>query len=73
QVVASSLQAHGHTIVLSNTFAPTPALSWAVKEFNALGAIVITASHNPGKYSGLKIKGAFGGSVPTEITHRMEA
>jgi len=73
QVVASSLQAHGHTVVLSNTFAPTPALSWAVKEFNALGAIVITASHNPGKYSGLKIKGAFGGSVPTEITHRMEA
>jgi phosphomannomutase len=38
-----------------------------------LGALVITASHNPGSYSGLKVKGAFGGSVPPEVTQQIEA
>ncbi len=40
---------------------------------NVLGAFVITASHNPGAYSGFKIKGAFGGSVPPEVTAKVEA
>jgi phosphomannomutase len=34
---------------------------------------VITASHNPAAYSGLKIKGAFGGSVAPEVTQQVEA
>jgi phosphomannomutase len=34
---------------------------------------VITASHNPGIYSGLKVKGGFGGSVPPEVTQKIEA
>ncbi len=71
--VANIVSAAGFDILLSETFAPTPAFSWAAKQENALGALVITASHNPGKYLGLKVKSAFGGSVPPEVTKEIEA
>jgi phosphomannomutase len=71
--VAETVTAAGFDVLFSETFAPTPAFSWAAKQLNALGALVITASHNPGKYSGLKVKGAFGGSVPPEVTKEIEA
>ncbi|MDJ0618734.1 MAG: phosphoglucomutase/phosphomannomutase family protein [Calothrix sp. MO_192.B10] len=70
--VAEVVSAAGFDILLSETYAPTPAFSWAAKQQNALGALVITASHNPGKYSGLKVKSAFGGSVPPEVTKEIE-
>jgi phosphomannomutase len=73
QTTAEAVKAAGFDVLLSDTFAPTPAFSWAAKQFNALGALVITASHNPGGYSGLKVKGAFGGSVPPEVTKKIEA
>jgi len=71
--VAESVQQAGFDVLLSDGYAPTPAFSWAAKQENALGALVITASHNPGKYSGLKVKGAFGGSVAPAITQQIEA
>ncbi len=71
--VAEVVAAAGFDVLLSETFAPTPAFSWAAKQENALGALVITASHNPGKYSGLKVKSAFGGSVPQEVTKEIES
>ena len=73
QKTAESLQLIGFEVLLTETFAPTPAFSWVAKQENALGALVITASHNPGSYSGLKVKGAFGGSVPSEVTQEIEA
>lgn len=73
QVAAEAIQAAGFDVLLSEMYAPTPAFSWAAKAQNALGAIVITASHNPGVYSGLKVKGAFGGSVSPEVTQKIEA
>lgn len=63
----------GFDVLIANDFAPTPAFSWAAYERKALGALVITASHNPANYSGLKIKGAFGGSVSPEVTAKVEA
>ncbi len=73
KLTAESIQAAGFDVLLSECFAPTPAFSWAAKAHNALGAIVITASHNPAAYLGLKVKSAFGGSVPPEITEQIEA
>ncbi len=58
--------------VLADTPTPTPASSWAVVERGALGALVITASHNPPEWLGLKIKGPFGGSVEGDFTQRVE-
>jgi phosphomannomutase len=73
KVAAEALQEAGFDVLLSQSYAPTPAFSWAAKAENALGAIVLTASHNPAAYLGLKVKGAFGGSVSPEITQQIEA
>ncbi len=73
QVTADVVAQAGFEVLLSNTYAPTPAFSWAAYHRQALGALVITASHNPGQYSGFKVKGAFGGSVPLPITQRIQA
>jgi phosphomannomutase len=73
QATAEAVRAAGFDVLLSEGYAPTPAFSWAAKQMNALGALVITASHNPGKYSGLKVKGAFGGSVAPAVTQQIEA
>ncbi len=73
QLTAEAIQEAGFDVLLSECFAPTPAFSWAAKAHNALGAIVMTASHNPAAYLGFKVKSAFGGSVPPEITEQIEA
>jgi len=72
QRAAEAVTKAGFDALLSKTYAPTPAFSLAAKQYNALGALVITASHNPGSYLGLKVKGAFGGSVPPEVTQKIE-
>ena len=73
KVAAQAIQSAGFDVLLSASYAPTPAFSWVAKAENALGAIVITASHNPANYLGLKVKGYFGGSVAPEITQQIEA
>ncbi|MDQ2099498.1 MAG: phosphoglucomutase/phosphomannomutase family protein [Tychonema bourrellyi B0820] len=70
---AKAVQNAGFDVLLSDSYAPTPAFSLAAKQLNALGAIVLTASHNPGAYLGLKVKGGFGGSVSPEVTQQIEA
>ena len=72
KTAALAIQAVGLTPILADRYAPTPAFSWAAYDRKGLGALVITASHNPGSYSGLKVKGAFGGSVPPEVTQKIE-
>lgn len=47
---AEAVRAAGFDVLLSECYAPTPAFSWAAKQLNALGALVMTASHNPGSY-----------------------
>ncbi len=69
---AIAIQNAGFDVLLSESYAPTPAFSLAAKQLNALGAIVLTASHNPGAYLGLKVKGGFGGSVSPEVTQQIE-
>ena len=58
--------------LLADTPVPTPACSWAVVKHQALGALVVTASHNPPEWLGLKIKGPFGGSVEGDFTKAVE-
>jgi phosphomannomutase len=52
QRMAVAIQQAGFDVIIGDTFAPTPAFSWAAHSQNALGALVITASHNPGDYLG---------------------
>ncbi len=51
---------------LTRTDAPTPAISYNVKEKNADAGVVITASHNPPRYNGFKLKAAYGGSATAD-------
>jgi phosphomannomutase len=71
-ITAKAIQKAGFDVLLAQDYAPTPAFSWAAKVKNALGALVLTASHNPAGYLGLKVKGAFGGSVSPEVTKKIE-
>jgi len=73
KTVATAVEKAGFDVLLAQDYAPTPAFSFAAHHLSALGALVITASHNPAGYLGLKVKGAFGGSVSQEITQQIEA
>jgi phosphomannomutase len=72
EAIGSAVRGAGLEPVLAASPVPTPACSWAVVERGALGALVITASHNPPEWLGLKIKGPFGGSVEGAFTARVE-
>lgn len=70
--VACVLAANDFHVHLADSDAPTPAISFAVKELGAIGGVMITASHNPPRYNGVKLKAAYGGSAPHELCHRVE-
>jgi len=70
--VAEVAAGNGIKVFLSDDVAPTPAVSWAVKELGAGAGIMITASHNPPIYNGFKIKENFGGSARPETTQLLE-
>lgn len=72
EAIAASVHGCELEPLLTASAVPTPACSWAVVERKALGALVITASHNPPEWLGLKIKGPFGGSVKGDFTAAVE-
>jgi len=52
--------------------APTPVISYAVTATKSAGAIIITASHNPGRWNGFKFKDEAGASAPSEVAAEIE-
>jgi phosphomannomutase len=70
--VARVLAANGHHVLLFDGPAPTQVSSWTVVDRRAAGAVVVTASHNPPEFNGLKYKPDFGGSAPPEVSTRLE-
>lgn len=70
---AEVLAGNGIGVELFETDVPTPVVSWAVREREAAGGVVITASHNPAEFNGFKIKAAWGGSATPETTRAVEA
>jgi phosphomannomutase len=70
--VARVLAANGFTVLLSQSDAPTPAISFAVRHQRAIAGVMITASHNAPRYNGVKLKAAFGGSALPDQCHRVE-
>jgi phosphomannomutase len=65
--------ATGIPVMLANGITPTPALSWAVRERGAAGGIVITSSHNPAEWNGVKYKGWYGGSGKPSMIAEIES
>jgi phosphomannomutase len=69
---AEVLLANGVAVVLSDRACPTPAVSFTIVDGKFDGGIVITASHNPADYNGVKLKTDFGGSAEKDITDGVE-
>ena len=72
ELAAAAVQGCHLLPLLATAPTPTPTMSWAVGQRRALGALVVTASHNPPEWLGIKIKGPFGGSVESGFTERVE-
>ena len=70
--VAVIAAGNGIAVWLSDGYAPTPAVSWAVRERGAGAGVMITASHNPPRYNGFKVKEFFGGSARPATTKLLE-
>ncbi|MGM9926640.1 MAG: phospho-sugar mutase [Bacillus sp. (in: firmicutes)] len=64
--MAKTLGRHEIKVYLFSELRPTPELSFAVRYLNAFAGIMITASHNPSIYNGLKIYGEDGGQLTPE-------
>lgn len=69
QVTASA----GIPVRLAARITPTPALSYAVRESQAAGGVMITSSHNPYQWNGVKYKAAYGGSGSPSIMTKIES
>jgi alpha-D-glucose phosphate-specific phosphoglucomutase len=63
---ARVLAGNGIVTWLTRTDSPTPAISFNVKDKGADAGVVITASHNPPRYNGFKLKASYGGSATAE-------
>ncbi len=71
--IANILASNNIRVYLSQAFIPTPVLSYTVKKRGLSAGVMITASHNPYIYNGVKFKGDYGGSAMIELTKNIEA
>ncbi|HKS36146.1 MAG TPA: phosphoglucomutase/phosphomannomutase family protein, partial [Verrucomicrobiae bacterium] len=67
------LAGNGFDVVLTSEPSPTPSVSFAVLALQAIGGVMITASHNPAAFNGFKLKAHFGGSAEPVMCQAVEA
>lgn len=72
RVASEVFASNGIEVLLSNDFVASPILSFAVRHFRAAGGVMITASHNPARWNGVKFKGTYGGSASPSIVREIE-
>ena len=70
---AEIVAATGIPVSLANVITPTPALSYGVRDRGAAGGIMITSSHNPAQWNGVKYKAWYGGSGKPSIMAAIES
>jgi alpha-D-glucose phosphate-specific phosphoglucomutase len=70
--VAEVLAANEVKVWLASDHCPTPSLSHSVLRLQAGAGIMLTASHNPPRWNGFKIKEDFGGSASPAVTQAVE-
>jgi phosphomannomutase len=73
QCASEAVAAAGIPVILADRATPTPAVSYAVVARQTAGALVVTASHNPYRWNGVKFKAPYGGSAAPAIIRSIEA
>ncbi|MBQ2983936.1 MAG: hypothetical protein IJD57_03985 [Candidatus Gastranaerophilales bacterium] len=69
---AELLKNQGFKVILSNSVVPTPIVAYCAKYYpNSIGAIMLTASHNPKEYQGIKFIPNYAGPATKEITDKI--
>lgn len=72
QTVSEVLVGNGIDVILSDRAIPTPTLSFTVKLKKLDAGVMITASHNPPEYNGIKIKTSLGAAAGIDVTEEVE-
>lgn len=72
RATAEVIAAAGIPVLLADDYVPTPAVSYNVKKLGAAGGVMITSSHNPWNWNGVKFKAKFGGSATPAIMKLIE-
>src|SRR5271155_1715152 len=72
RAVAEVIAGAGIPVLLANDYVPTPAVSYNVKKLGAAGGVMVTSSHNPWNWNGIKFKAKFGGSATPAIMKLIE-
>lgn len=72
RAVAEVLSAAGILVKIADRIIPTPALSYGVRAHGAIGGVMITSSHNPYQWNGVKYKAWYGGSGKPSIMAEIE-
>ncbi|MGA7292958.1 MAG: phosphoglucomutase/phosphomannomutase family protein [Terriglobales bacterium] len=72
RIVAEVIAVVGIPVRLANDYVPTPAVSYNVKALGAAGGVMVTSSHNPWNWNGVKFKAKFGGSATPAIMEAIE-
>ena len=73
EIISEVLAGAGLAVRLSDDYTPTPALSYAVKNLATAGGVMITSSHNPFNWNGVKYKAGYGGSGTPVIMKSIES
>ncbi len=73
QISSEVLTGNGFQVVLTPEPSPTPSISFAVKNLDAIGGVMITASHNPPIFNGFKLKSYYGGSSSPDECKAVES
>ena len=73
EAISEVLVKAGIVVHLSDDYTPTPALSYAVVNLGAAGGVMITSSHNPWNWNGVKYKAGYGGSATPAIIRSIES
>jgi phosphomannomutase len=73
EITAEAIASSGIRVQIARKITPTPALSYMVRDLGAAGGVMITSSHNPWNWNGVKFKASFGGSATPPIINKIEA
>lgn len=72
-LAAAVASEYGFEVKVTDAYCPTPTLCWSVAhDDDAVGGIMLTSSHNPAEYLGIKLRMQDGGASPKEFTDLVE-